>query len=103
MMKLNKSYLIDHKEEISNTIYCKCLSDCQFQDPKLLNITHCYKSFVYKFIKDKNLVYETQVIDFNNEYVFEERQIQLTDEEFANFDVIGNIADLINYLEKEWW
>ena len=100
-MKLNKSYLINHKEEISNIIYCKCLSDCQFQDPELLNITHCYKSFIYKFTKDKNLVYEIRLIDFNNEYAYEEMQIQLNDEEFANFSIIGNIADLINYLEKE--
>jgi hypothetical protein len=100
-MKLNKSYLINRKEEISNTIYCKCLSDCQFQDPKLLNVTHCYKSFIYKFTKDKNLIYEIRLIDFNNEYIYEEKQIQLNDEEFANFSIIGNIADLMNYLEKE--
>jgi hypothetical protein len=100
-MKLNKSYLIDHKEEISNTIYCKCLSNCQFQDPKLLNVAYCYKPFIYKFTKDKNLIYEIRLIDFNNEYIYEEKQIQLNDEEFANFSIIGNIADLINYLEKE--
>lgn len=100
MMKLNKSYLIAHKEEIYNIIYCKCLSDCQFQDPEFLNITHCYKSLIYKFTKDKKLIYEIQVVDFNNKYIFEEKQIQLSDEEFANFRVIGNIADLIEYLEK---
>ena len=101
MMKLNKSYLIDHKEEISNTIYCKCLTDCQFQDPKFLNVTHCYKSFVYKFTKDKKLIYEFRVIDVDKRYIYEEKQIQLTDKEFSNFEIIGNIANLIKYLEEK--
>lgn len=103
MMKLNKSYLIEHKDEISNTIYCKCLADCLFQNPISLDITRCYKSLIYKFTKNKELVHEKCVIDIDHNYIYEEYTTQLTDEEFKNFEVIGNLFDLINYLENVEW
>lgn len=100
MMKLNKTYLIEHKNEINNTVYFKCKSDCSFQNSNSIQV-HCYKSIIYKFTKNAELVTERRVVDVDRSYIYEEIYTKLTNTELLNnFEIIGNILDLIYYLEN---
>ena len=99
-MILSKKYIEKHKDEINNTIYCLCLKDQVFKKSETTSF-RCYKSLIYKFTKDKKIVFEYRVIDLDKSYKYIPVYIDLTDEQFSNFKLIGNLADIITYLEND--
>lgn len=103
-MKLSKKYLLDHKDELNNHLYGICLKDSTyFSKPSDSNSVSksCFKQFIYKFTKNKQLVTEIRVVDVDRSYIYEEIYISLDDKEYSNFKIIGNIADLIKYIEND--
>ena len=98
-MKLDMEYIQDNITEINKYIYCYCLSDQVFQNSRVK--MNCYNSFIYKFTKNQELVVEYRVIDVNKEYRYKEDTIKVDDDSFAYFKIIGDLFDLINYLEQD--
>ena len=99
-MKLNKDYITENYDKISNTFYGVCLFDTRLQNGPY--IKNCFKSIFYKFSNDKELITEFQKIDIDKSIIYEEIKIPLTDEEYSNFKIIGRLPELIKYLENEY-
>lgn len=104
-MKIDQEYLQNNLKEISHIIYAICNKDIKFQinlDAYGLVIITCYESFVYKFSLKAGVLYlvrEFAKVDVNDSIIFEEELIPI-EQYYENFTVIGDLYELIKYLEK---
>lgn len=70
---------------------------------------NCFKSFIYKLTKSNEIVFERPVIGIKRDEngnmhkleEYESFKMQLADEFNKNFNIIGDLGELINYLENE--
>ena len=99
-MKIDKDYIMQNKDKISNTFYGVCLFDTLLSNKDNSRKTNCYKSLIYKFSNNKELIKEYPKIDMDKNTVYEEELFPMTEDEYFNFKIIGRLPELIDYLEN---
>ena len=96
-MKLDQNYLKIHQKEISQYLYGYCLSD-QIIDKKSYQ-----KSQIYKFNKNKQIIEYVNVFEVTGDRrtFICKKATSLSDEQYSKFYIIGDLFDLIRFIESD--